>query len=101
MLTRVGEQLTEGLDMSDIPAKAGSPRGTRPIRDDELALRPLLGVVEVAMILGVPKATLYRWHSVSTSSTQVGPRAFRVGRYLRYSLDDLRAYINELRGSAS
>lgn len=64
-------------------------------------LRPLLCVDEVAMILGVPKATLYRWHSVSTQSTQVGPRAFRVGRYLRYSLEDLRAYINELRGSAS
>ena len=64
-------------------------------------LRPLLCVDEVAMILGVPKATLYRWHSVSTPNTQVGPRAFRVGRYLRYSLEDLRAYINELRGSAS
>ena len=68
---------------------------------EETELRPLLGVDEVATILGVPKATLYRWHSVSTPSTRVGPRAFRVGRYLRYSLDDLRAYINELRGSAS
>jgi predicted DNA-binding transcriptional regulator AlpA len=64
-------------------------------------LRPLLCVDEVAIILGVPKATLYRWHSVSTPNTQVGPRAFRVGRYLRYSLEDLRAYINELRGGAS
>lgn len=64
-------------------------------------LPPLLCVDVVAMILGVPKATLYRWNSVSTPGTQVGPRAFRVGRYLRYSLEDLRAYINELRGSAS
>lgn len=64
-------------------------------------LRPLLCVDEVATILGVPKATLYRWHTVSTPSTRVGPRAFRVGRYLRYSLEDLRAYINELRDSAS
>jgi predicted DNA-binding transcriptional regulator AlpA len=64
-------------------------------------LRPLLSVDEVATILGVPKATLYRWHSVTTPSARVGPRAFRVGRYLRYSLEDLRAYIDELRGSAS
>ena len=63
----------------------------------DLDLRPLLGVEEVSQLLGVPKATLYRWHSLSSCSTPVGPRAFRVGRYLRYTLEDVRAYIQELR----
>lgn len=64
-------------------------------------LRPLLGVDDVAQILGVPKTTLYRWHSLSTSETPVGPRAFRVGRHLRYALKDLHAYIEDLRSTAS
>jgi len=66
-----------------------------------LDLRPLLGVDDVAQILGVPRTTLYRWHSVSTSDVPVGPRAFRVGRHLRYALEDLHAYIEELRSTAS
>ncbi len=67
----------------------------------ETDLRPLLGVDEVAHLLGVPKATLYRWHSLSTSEAPVGPRAFRVGRYLRYTLEDVRSYIERLRLTAS
>ncbi len=67
----------------------------------ELDLRPLLGVDEVAHLLGVPKATLYRWHSLSTTDAPVGPRAFRVGRYLRYTLEDVRTFIERLRVSAS
>jgi len=63
-------------------------------------LRPLLGVDEVAGLLGVPKATLYRWHSLSTPAALVGPRGFRVGRYLRYTLEDVRDYIDGLRGNA-
>lgn len=75
-----------------------SRRGlSRQAAPDELDLRPLLGVTEVSQLLGVPKATLYRWHSMSTPSTPVGPRAFRVGRYLRYTLEDVRSYIQELR----
>lgn len=68
---------------------------------DHLELRPLLGIAEVSQILGVPKATLYRWHSLSTRDRIYGPRAFRVGRYLRYTLDDVRTYIERLRSSAS
>lgn len=60
---------------------------------DDLALRPLLGIVEVAQILGLPRATLYRWHSLSTPETPIGPRAFRVGRHLRYTLGDVSNYI--------
>ena len=70
-------------------------------RVEELAMRPLLGIVEVGQILGIPRATLYRWHSLSTPDVPVGPRAFRVGRHLRYTLEDVRAYIQELRASAS
>lgn len=67
----------------------------------ETDLRPLLGVDEVSHLLGVPKATLYRWHSLSTPELPVGPRAFRVGRYLRYTLEDVRSYIERLRLTAS
>lgn len=63
-------------------------------------LRPLLGVDEVAGLPGVPKATLYRWHSLSTPLAPVGPRGFRVGRYLRYTLDDVKGYIERLRADA-
>jgi predicted DNA-binding transcriptional regulator AlpA len=60
-------------------------------------LRPLLGVNEVSNILGVPRATLYRWHSMTSPGNLIGPRAFRVGRHLRYALDDLATYIDKLR----
>ncbi|MDQ2758080.1 MAG: helix-turn-helix domain-containing protein [Actinomycetota bacterium] len=60
-----------------------------------------MGIVEVAQILGVPRATLYRWHSLSTPETPIGPRAFRVGRHLRYTLGDVSSYIEGLRSSAS
>jgi predicted DNA-binding transcriptional regulator AlpA len=77
------------------PAKR---RSTEPAtRAEELELRPLLGVEEVSQLLGIPKATLYRWHSMSTSNAPQGPRAFRMGRYLRYTLEDVRSYIEELR----
>jgi len=63
------------------PASKGS--GTNSPRDVEgaidLDLRPLLGVDEVAYLLGVPRATLYRWQSLSSPGAPQGPRAFRVG----------------------
>lgn len=71
------------------------------VTPEQMDLRPLLGVEEVSQILGVPKATLYRWHSLSRPDGLIGPRAFRVGRYLRYTLDDLRAYIERQRQSAA
>ncbi len=80
---------------NNTPASRGGR--DRQAATDDLDLRPLLGVAEVSQLLGVPKATLYRWHSLSSYSTPVGPRAFRVGRYLRYTLEDVRAYIQELR----
>ena len=87
--------------MNISPGAAGSPHRpshTAPALD--LNLRPLLGVSEVAQILGVPKGTLYRWHSLSSPEQIVGPRAFRVGKYLRYTLEDLRDYIETQRHAA-
>lgn len=64
-------------------------------------LRALLGPDDVSAILGVPVATLYRWHSATSPGHPIGPKAFRVGRHLRYAADDLTAYINRFRSSAS
>lgn len=86
----------------DTNSASTGPHRSGPFRSGaDLDLRPLLGVDDVAQILGLPKATLYRWHSLSTAEVPLGPRAFRVGRYLRYTLGDVKAYIEELRGSAS
>ncbi len=69
--------------------------------NEDRELLPLLGVDDVSGILGIPKATLYRWHSMSNAGDRVGPPAFRVGRYLRYSLKDLARYIDDLRHGIS
>lgn len=61
----------------------------------------LLNPDQVCQILGVPLNTLYRWHSASTLEHPVGPKALRVGRHLRYSTEDLTAYIDHLRTNAS
>jgi hypothetical protein len=87
--------------MSTNAATSGAPRRARNTEyEHDLDVRPLLGVSEVADILGVPRATLYRWHSLSSPEQIVGPRAFRVGKYLRYTLEDLREYIEVQRGAA-
>lgn len=67
----------------------------RKTEPEDLDLRPLLGVEEVSQLLGLPGATLYRWHLRSTADAPLGPRAFRAGRYLRYTLPAVRAYIQE------
>ena len=41
---------------------------------------------DVPEFLGVPVATLYQWRHYGT-----GPKAYRVGRYLRYVETDVRA----------
>jgi predicted DNA-binding transcriptional regulator AlpA len=87
--------------MAHAPQPHTRQRATAARRDEDLDLRPLLSIADVAQILGLPKATLYRWHSLSTPETPVGPRAFRVGRYLRYTLGDVSSYIEGLRSSAS
>ena len=48
----------------------------------------LLTPEEVAGILGIPVATLYGWRY-----RQIGPKALKVGRHLRYRPEDLDRFI--------
>ncbi len=52
----------------------------------------LLTLREVAEILRVPCSTLYQWRGRGH-----GPRAYRVGRHLRYRAEDVDAWIAERR----
>jgi predicted DNA-binding transcriptional regulator AlpA len=47
----------------------------------------LWSVQDVAVYLGIPLKTLYNWRTRG-----IGPRARRVGRYLRYEEQDVRAW---------
>lgn len=47
-----------------------------------------LTVEDLAAELRVPKSTVYKWRSV-----KYGPRAARVGKYLRYRRDDVDAWL--------
>jgi integrase len=49
---------------------------------------PLWTAEEVALYLGVPIGTLYQWRY-----RRAGPRAYRVGRYLRYDPNDVRSWL--------
>lgn len=49
---------------------------------------PLLETEEVAAYLRVPVATLYAWRSRGE-----GPRAHRVGKYLRFRQSDVDAWL--------
>ncbi len=44
---------------------------------------------EVAQFLGVPVATLYQWRT-----RRQGPRAYRVGKWLRYDPADVRSWLS-------
>jgi excisionase family DNA binding protein len=58
----------------------------RPI--DKLLLRP----DEVARLLDVPLRTIYRWRSQHN-----GPRGYRVGRHVRYRVDDIERWLEDHR----
>ncbi len=45
---------------------------------------------ELAERFGVPVATVYSWRVKG-----VGPRGFRVGKFVRYRLEDVEAWENE------
>ncbi|MGZ4626898.1 MAG: helix-turn-helix transcriptional regulator [Kineosporiaceae bacterium] len=45
---------------------------------------------ELAEYLQLPKATLYKWRA-----TGEGPRAFRVGKHLRYDPRDVEAWMED------
>ena len=53
---------------------------------------PLLSPVELASYLGLPVATIYRWRTYGE-----GPPGFRVGRHVRYRLEDIDQWLDEKR----
>ena len=55
----------------------------------------LLSTEEVARILVVPVNTLYCWRYKGT-----GPKAYRVGKYLRYRFTDVLAWLDDHRDHA-
>ncbi len=48
----------------------------------------LLSPEELAAYLAVPLATVYRWRS-----RRDGPASYRVGRHVRYKLEDVEAWL--------
>ena len=58
--------------------------------------RRLLSPYEVAAYLGVPLATVYRWRS-----RREGPCGIRVGRHVRYRLDDVERWLDQQRDARS
>jgi predicted DNA-binding transcriptional regulator AlpA len=49
----------------------------------------LWSVQDVSRFLGVPVATLHQWRYVGT-----GPKAYRVGKHLRYDPADVKAWLD-------
>ncbi|GAA1846831.1 hypothetical protein GCM10009772_25160 [Pseudonocardia alni subsp. carboxydivorans] len=49
----------------------------------------LWGVQDVSAYLGVPVMTIYHWRR-----TGYGPKGTRVGRYVRYRPEDVRAWFD-------
>lgn len=54
----------------------------------------LMTAPEVAEFLGIPVATLYHWRYSGT-----GPRALRVGRHLRFRIEDVEQWLNRPPGT--
>ena len=50
----------------------------------------LLSIDQVAEYLNVPKSTVYKWNQHGT-----GPRFLKVGRYVRYRLADVDAWLEQ------
>lgn len=59
--------------------------------DHQVSDDRLWSVSDVSYYLGVPIGTLYQWRCAGH-----GPRARRVGRYLRYRPADVRTWVAEL-----
>jgi predicted DNA-binding transcriptional regulator AlpA len=53
-------------------------------KENTTKIAPLWGVEDVAAFLRVPVQTVYSWRAKGT-----GPRARRVGKYLRYRPEDV------------
>ncbi|MER6184676.1 helix-turn-helix domain-containing protein [Streptomyces sp. NPDC001652] len=47
---------------------------------------------DIAEIFDVPKETVYQWRKKN-----IGPPGFRIGKYVRYDPEDVRAYVTSLK----
>lgn len=56
----------------------------------------LWGVKDVAAYLGVPVQTVYQWRT-----TGYGPTGVRVGRWVKYRPEDVRAWVASLVSDAA
>ncbi|MGY1692314.1 helix-turn-helix transcriptional regulator [Geodermatophilus sp. SYSU D01105] len=56
----------------------------------------LMTVSDLASYLGVPTATIYSWNSRG-----LGPKRYRVGKYVRYRRADVDTWIDEQAAPAS
>lgn len=66
--------------------------GTRGEEVATMEIKPRLWTVQdVADYLGIPVGTLYDWRCKG-----YGPRAKKVGRYLRYEADVVRQWFDDL-----
>jgi excisionase family DNA binding protein len=61
-----------------------------------LGLEPLLSVAELAEYLGLPVATIYDWRSHG-----VGPVAHRIGKHVKFTLTDVRSWLDTRRETLS
>ena len=61
-----------------------------PGRSPQGAVAPLWSITDVSAFLGVPVATLYLWRHLGN-----GPRAYRLGKHLRYRQADVEAWLAE------
>ena len=67
-------------------------KSARDDRDRDAEQERLLSPADVASYLGVPLRTVYRWRSRGE-----GPRGYRVGRHVRYMLDDVDRWLEDHR----
>ena len=57
---------------------------------------PLIGIGDVASLIGVPVATMYEWRTRGK-----GPAAYRFGKHLRFSVADVAEWIESCRVDGS
>jgi excisionase family DNA binding protein len=69
---------------------------THATRVDSGAEIKLLTVDQVADLLQVPKATLYKWSMHGT-----GPTSYKVGKYLRFSYSEVLLWLAENRNGSA
>ncbi len=63
--------------------------------ENDWGLEPLLDVSELAAYLGVPVSTVYDWRTRG-----VGPRGYRFGKHLKFSVSDVRLWIEQQRDAS-